>query len=101
MIKHIVLFKLADNSPENCKKTKEVLLSMDGKVDLLRGITVGVDNLHSPRSFDIALEVLLDDMDALEAYQHDPYHCDVVKEYMHKVIEKSVAIDFDLESVNG
>lgn len=97
MIKHIVLFKLADNSPENCEKTREILLSMDGKVDLLRGITVGVDKLHSARSYDIALEVILDDMDALEAYQNDPYHCGVVKEHMHKVAEKSVAIDFDLQ----
>lgn len=97
MIKHIVLFKLADNSPENCEKTREILLSMDGKVDLLRGITVGVDKLHSARSYDIALEVILDNMDALEVYQKDPYHCDVVKEHMHKVAEKSVAIDFDLQ----
>ena len=97
MIKHIVLFKLTDNSSENCEKAKEVLLSMNGKVDLLRGITVGVDNLHSARSYDVALEVLLDDMDALGAYQKDPYHCGVVKEHMHKVTEKSVAIDFDLD----
>lgn len=97
MIKHIVLFKLADNSPENCAKAREILLSMDGKVDLLRGITVGVDNLHSARSYDIALEVILDNMAALEAYQNDPYHCGVVKEHMHKAAEKSVAIDFDLQ----
>lgn len=62
MIKHIVLFKLSDNSPQNCARTADILRSMDGKVDLLRGITVGTDNLHSPRSYDIALEVLLDDM---------------------------------------
>lgn len=101
MIKHIVLFKLADNNPEKCAKAREILLSMYGKVDLLRGITVGVDKLHSARSFDIALEVLLDDMDALEAYQRDPYHCDVVKEYMHSVTENSVSIDFEQDGING
>lgn len=97
MIKHIVLFKLRDNSPENCATTAELLRSMDGKVDLLRGITVGIDNLHSQRSYDIALEVLLDDMHALEAYQQDAYHCDVVKKHMHAVSCASVAIDFDVE----
>ena len=96
MIKHIVLFKLSDNSPENCAKTADILRSMDGKVDLLRGITVGVDNLHSPRSYDIALEVLLDDMQALEAYQQDDYHCNVVKKHMPSVACASVAIDFDI-----
>ena len=97
MIKHIVLFKLSDNSPQNCARTADILRSMDGKVDLLRGITVGTDNLHSPRSYDIALEVLLDDMKALEAYQHDEYHCNVVKKHMHSVASGSVSIDFDVD----
>lgn len=96
MIKHIVLFKLRDNSLESCELTADILRSMDGRVDLLRGITVGIDNLHSPRSYDIALEVLLDDMDALEAYQHDDYHCSIVKKHMHSVAIASVAIDFDI-----
>lgn len=96
MIKHIVCFKLKDNSEENVLKTAEILKSMDGKVDLLRGIEVGVDFLHSPRSYDIILQVKLDDADALEAYQKDDYHCDVVKKHMHEVMESSVAIDYNL-----
>ena len=96
MIKHIVCFKLKDNSPESCAKTKEVLLSMQGNVPLLRGIEVGVDFLHSARSYDVILQVLLDDAAALEAYQNDPYHCDVVKKYMHDVYSASVAIDYDI-----
>ncbi len=50
MIKHIVCFKLSDNSEEMLNKTKDILLSMNGKVPMLRGIEVGVDFLHSPRS---------------------------------------------------
>ena len=30
MIKHIVCFKLEDNSPEACQKAAEVLMSMKG-----------------------------------------------------------------------
>lgn len=96
MIKHIVCFKLKDNSKENCEKTAEILKSMDGKVDLLRGIEVGIDFLHSPRSYDVILQVVLDDSDALEAYQQDEYHCSVVKKHMHSVMESSVAIDYNL-----
>ena len=70
--------------------------SMDGNVELLRGIEVGVDFLHSPRSYDIILQVLLDDEKALEEYQNDEYHCSVVKKHMHSVAESSVAIDFKL-----
>ena len=43
MIKHIVCFKLKDNSEENKLKAKEVLLSMKGNVPMLRNIEVGVD----------------------------------------------------------
>lgn len=96
MIKHIVCFKLKDKSKENVLKTAEVLRSMDGNVDLLRGIEVGVDFLHSPRSYDVILQVVLDDANALDAYQKDAYHCDVVKKHMHAVMESSVAIDYEL-----
>lgn len=96
MIKHIVCFKLKDNSTENCEKAKEVLLSMQGNVPQLRDIEVGVDFLHSERSYDIILQVLLDDAGALEDYQNDPYHCTVVKPHMHAVRETSVAVDYEI-----
>ncbi len=95
MVKHMVLFKLKDNSLENCLKAKEVLLSMEGNVPELRSIEVGVDFLHSERSYDIALTVIVDDKDALERYQNDPYHCSVVKTHMHAVRLSSVALDYE------
>lgn len=94
MIKHIVCFKLKDNSAEECRKAADILLSMDGKVDLLKGIEVGIDFLHSPRSYDIILQVILEDEKALDDYQNDEYHCSVVKKHMHAVAESSVAIDY-------
>lgn len=97
MIKHIVCFKLKNNSPEECEKAKEVLLSMQGNVPQLRGIEVGIDFLHSERSYDLILQVLLDDESALESYQNDPYHCSVVKNHMHAVRESSVAVDYIID----
>ena len=64
MIKHIVCFKLKEG--ESAEKAKEVLMSMKGNVPLIRDIEVGVDILHSERSYDIILSVVLDDMKALE-----------------------------------
>lgn len=96
MIKHIVCFKLKDNSEAECQKAAEVLRSMEGNVDLIKSIEVGTDFLHSSRSYDVILQVVLEDAKALEEYQKDPYHCDVVKEHMHRVTETSVAIDYNL-----
>ena len=95
MIKHIVCFKLKDNSEENCKKAQEVLLSMKDNVELLRDIQVGVDFLQSERSCDVVLEVVVDDRAALEAYQNHPYHVNVVKKHMHAVRESSVSADYE------
>lgn len=96
MIKHIVCFKLKDNSDEICRKTADILLSMKGKVPQIIDIEVGVDFLHSSRSYDIILQVTLGSRDKLDEYQNDPYHCDVVKTYMHSVMESSVAIDYNI-----
>ena len=95
MIKHVVCFKLKDNSPAVCQKTKEVLLSMRGNVPTAKDIQVGIDFLHSERSYDIILEVILDSREALDVYQADAYHVDVVKKYMHQVISSSIAVDYD------
>ena len=94
MIKHVVCFKL--NEGESPEKAKEVLLSMQGNVPMLKGIEVGVDCLHSARSYDVILMVLLDDMQALSDYQQDKYHVEVVKKHMHAVTKTSVAIDFEI-----
>lgn len=96
MIKHIVCFKLANPTEELLKQTKEILLSMEGNVPTLKKIEVGVDFLHSQRSFDIILQVWLDSRNDLDLYQNDEYHCNVVKKHMHEVAEKSIAIDYDL-----
>ena len=94
MIKHVVCFKLKDG--EDKKKAKDVLLSMIGNVPTAKGICVHIDELTSPRSFDIILEVILEDFKALDEYQVDPYHVGVVKKHMYAVAENSITLDFTL-----
>lgn len=96
MIKHIVCFKLSFNSEQEKQKAKEVLLSMKGNVPTVMSIEVGTDFLGSARSYDVILQVVLMDRNALDEYQKDEYHCSVVKKYMHAHVSTSVAIDYDL-----
>ena len=70
-------------------------MSMKGNIDYLREIEVGIDFLHSARSFDVILSVVVDNREMLDTYQADKYHCDVVKTHMHAVTEKSVTVDFE------
>lgn len=94
MITHIVLFKLKDRSPENIASTVAVLRNMEGKIDELRHIEVGVDVIHSERSYDIGLVTKFDSMDDLQAYQVHPVH-KVVIEHMTSVREASVSVDYE------
>ena len=96
MIKHVVCFKLKDNSLAKKQKAKDVLMSMKDKIDLIKDIEVGMDFLGSARSYDIILIVTLESREALDLYQNDPYHCETVKTYMHAVRDASVAVDYEL-----
>jgi len=96
MIKHIVCFQLHNNSQEEMEKAKEVLLSMKENVPTVRDIQVGLDFLHSPRSYDVILQVELDSREMLDVYQNDPYHVEVVKTHMHRVAKSSITIDYEL-----
>lgn len=95
-MKHIVCFKLIESSEKEKNAAKDILLSMKGNVPQILDIEVGVDFLGSARSYDILLQVTLADRASLEDYQKDPYHCDVVKTYMHAHTASSVAIDYEL-----
>lgn len=97
MINHVVCFKLKDSTEENRLKAKEVLMGMKDNVPMIKEITVGTDFLHSGRSYDVILQVQLENRTVLEEYQNDPYHVNVVKKYMHQVVENSIAIDYDID----
>jgi len=95
MITHIVLFKLADPTAENVTATRNKLLSMDGKIDLLRHLEVGVDVIRSERSYDIALTTRFDSLEDLQAYQVHPYHAGDVVSHMKSVCSSIVAVDYE------
>lgn len=95
MIKHLVFFKLKDRSPESIRIAADKLKSMEGKIDILKHIEVGVDFMKSGRSFDIALITHFDSKEDLEKYATHPVHVPVL-EYLRSVIEQSVAVDFEV-----
>jgi hypothetical protein len=93
MITHIVLFKLTD--PTNTANAKELLLSMNGKVPMLRHLEVGADIVRSERSYDLALYSKFDTMADLQAYQIDPYHAGTILPFMRANCSSIVAVDYD------
>ena len=94
MITHIVLFKLLDLAPEKVEAARQVLDGMAGRIPELRHLEVGVNLLHSDRSYDLALLARFDSLDDLQAYQVHPVHVEVVK-YMQGVRQAAIAVDYE------
>ncbi|HLO26370.1 MAG TPA: Dabb family protein [Geobacteraceae bacterium] len=95
MVTHIVLFKLKDKSAESIRQAQEKLLSMNGNVEMLRHLEVGLDVVHSARSYDIALFTKFDSLDDLQAYQVHPYHGGDVAPYMREASEAVAVVDYE------
>ncbi|WP_159883556.1 Dabb family protein [Paenibacillus puerhi] len=94
MLTHVVFFKLKDRSPEAIQATADVLRNMEGKIEVLRHIEVGLDVLHSERSYDIALITKFDSLEDLGVYDIHPLHMEV-KAHMKQVLDgTSVCVDF-------
>jgi len=96
MIAHIVLFKLKESNAENAAAVKDMLLSMNGKVPMLRHLEAGVDVIRSERSYDVALYTKFDNLADLQAYQIHPYHAETVVPFMKANCAAIVAADYEV-----
>lgn len=79
MIKHIVFIKLEDNSPVNTKAIKDKILSMKGKISVLKNIEVGINFSKEERAYDVALLTDFNSREDLDSYAINPLHIDVIK----------------------
>ena len=95
MIKHIVMFKLKNNSKENVEKVVNALKTLEGNIDVLRSAEVGVNFTVSERSYDIVLTTEFDNRDALNAYGPHPKHLPVV-ETVRSHCSGSVVVDYEI-----
>ena len=72
------------------------LRGLDGKIETLRFLEVGVDFKESERSHDIVLTTHFDHQEGLAAYAVHPIHLPVI-DTMKKLCSSSVVVDFITE----
>ena len=94
MFTHIVFFKLKDDSQENVEKVAAILNAMKGKIPELKEIEVGIDILHTERSYDLSLITKFNSKEDMDAYQVHPYHVNEVLKYIKPMIKQSSAVDY-------
>ncbi len=73
MVTNTLLLKLKDRSDENIAKAKDLLLSMEGRIEYLRKVKVEVDIRHGASSYDLLLITEFAAMEDFDAYIGELY----------------------------
>ena len=95
MVKHIVMFKLSEKTPENMERAIDSLRSLEGNIEVLKSIEVGTDFLKSNRSYDIVLTAEFENKEGLKIYGAHENHLPVVK-IMRSLCSNSAAVDYEV-----
>ena len=92
MLRHMVFFKSKFPSDAPLIELKERLQSMVGQVKDIISLEIGLDIVHSERSYDAALTITVENEEALGRYAADPYHQEIMlwikeQEFETKVVD--------------
>ena len=98
MIKHIILWKLREDIPEeekaSCRaEAKRRLEGLNGRIDGLLRIEVKTDGLASS-SADMMLDSDFSDEEALKGYQTNPLHLEAAG-YVRSIVAQRLCLDFE------
>ena len=94
MLTHIVVWKYrSDTSQDTRDEHLQRLRSLHSVVQGIESFSVGVDTLHSPKSYDTGLVAIFRDRAVLDAYTVHPDHASVV-EFGHSITETMAKVDF-------
>lgn len=94
MVTNVMLLKLKERNSESIAKARDVLLSMQGKIEFLRDLKVEVDIRHGGSSYDIAVIAIYASLEDLNAYLVHPVHVEVAK-YIGGVVETQAAVCYE------
>jgi len=97
MINHVVLFKLKDYSVEEKSRIiaemKTLLQGLNGKIEKLKYIEVGVNYELNSNSYDIVLISHFETMEDLDKYRVHPEHQKVLARFSELRLERA-AVDY-------
>ena len=94
MFTHIVLFKVKEPTQENLEFLKKTLLSMEGNIEELKELEVGVDVIGSERSYNIGIITRFNSKEDYLAYDVNEFHVEKVKKVIGPYVECSKTLDF-------
>ena len=96
MIRQAVMYTIKDEYKDKIPQLVANFYSMKGKIPGLLELEAGGDELHSERSYDLALITVFESWEAFKAYQTHPAHLPV-KAFMHEACSGSVSVDYEIK----
>jgi len=93
MVRHIVFFKLEDNSEGNKQLVKDRIMSMQGKIDFVKHLEVGINFSPEERAFDLALITDVETKEDLKKYATHPIHMEVIT-FIKSINTVSKVVDY-------
>lgn len=94
MFTHIVLYKAKEPTKENLEFLEKTFLSMNGNIEELKQLEVGIDVIKSDRSYDIGIITRFDTKEDYLAYDVNEFHVEKVKKVIGPYLEVSKTLDF-------
>ena len=94
MVKHVVMWRLHQNNPENRLRIIDLLNKLPASIPELKSLEVGEDFNRGPVAFDLVLITEHDDKAGLEKYKKHPEHVTVAKR-ITELAKERVVVDFD------
>lgn len=94
MVRHIVFFKLEDNSEANKKDIKARFMDMEGKIEGMQNLEVGLNFSTEERAFDMALSCDFEDKEGLKVYATHPVHVAIVT-YLKSINTVTKVVDYE------
>lgn len=99
MIKHIVMFKLKEMEQNKkqmvLQQIKSKLEALNGQIEGLVSLEVGIDFLQSDASYDLVLYAVLASKRDLENYQNHSLHVQVVNEVVKPAVCARILVDYE------
>ena len=97
MIKHIVLWKIADTADKKDKAMaiKKNLEALKDKISYIKEIHVGINFNETESASDIVLESVFETVDDLNAYQNHPDHKAVGANYVRPNVSERRVVDYE------
>ncbi len=94
MVKHVVFFKLVDNSEANKEDIKRRFMGMEGKIEGMQNLEVGINFSTEERAFDLVLFCDFENKEGLSFYATHPVHTTIVA-YLKSINTVTKAVDYE------